>query len=109
MPQYRYNAYSQWATEIVATSDTGTGFVSLPDIPCDEIVIYNPAAGVSLDIISSQRLNENPPTPTKFVTVDAPAGATIPVGGNAAEIAVRRNDQSVTPITVRFIWRKFRR
>ncbi len=101
---FRYNAYSSWSTETVATLAAGSTFVPLGDFPCDEVVIYNPATGVSLDVKQAGQGDA-----TKFVTVDAPAGATIPVGGLASEVMVRRTDLSNTPTTVRFIWRKFRR
>lgn len=104
MTPIRYNGYSSWSTETVATLNPGTTWVSLGDFPCDEVVIYNPATGVSLDVKASCQ-----PDATKYVTVEAPSGATIPVGGNAQEIQVRRTDLSNTPITVRYIWRKFRR
>ena len=104
MQQIRYNAYQKWKTQIVASSASGETFVPLGDYPCDEVVIYNPASGVKLDIIASSQTDL-----TQFVTVDAPAGATIPVGGNANEIMVRRNDQSNPPTTIRFIWRRFNR
>lgn len=100
----RYNGYQNWSAEITATAASGSGFTALPNIPCDEVVIYNPASGVALDV-----KNSNETDATKYVTVDAPAGAVIPVSGTAAEIEVRRHDQSATPVTVRFIWRKFRR
>lgn len=104
MTPIRYNAYQKWQTEIIATAASGATFTPLGNYPCDEVVIYNPASGVKLDIIASSQLDL-----AKFVTIDAPAGATIPVGGNANEIMVRRNDQSNTPDTVRFIWRRYQR
>lgn len=104
----RYNAYSSWRTAKITTT-AGATFTPLGDFPCDEIVIYNPAAGVSLDVISSSWIAGTSADTTQFVTVDAPAGAVIPVGGNAMEIAVRRNDQAATSTTIRYIWRKFQR
>lgn len=103
MTPIRYNGYSSWSTETAATPNPGSEWTTLGDFPCDEIVIYNPSTGVALDIKQSAAAD------AKYVTVEAPSGATIPVGGNAQEIMVRRNDQSNTPITVRYIWRKFRR
>jgi hypothetical protein len=104
MTPIRYNAYQSWSTEIVDTSTSGEVFTPLGDFPCDEVVIYNPSTGVSLDIKAS-----NQPDDTKFVTIEAPSGATIPVGGLASEIMVRRTNLSDTPVTVHYIWRKFRR
>lgn len=104
MTPIRYNGYSSWSTETATTSGTGASFVTLGDFPCDEIVIYNPSSGTPLDIKSSLQSDA-----TKFVTIEAPSGATIPVAGNAQEISVRRTDNSGTPVTVRYIWRKFRR
>ncbi len=105
MTPIRYNAYSSWSTETITTdSSVGATFTPLGDFPCDEVVIYNPSTGVALDIKSAFQTDA-----TKFVTCEAPSGATIPVGGNAKEITVRRHDTSATPTTVRYIWRKFRR
>lgn len=104
MNPIRYNAYQKWQTQTVETDASGTAFVVLGDYPCDEVVIYNPSTGVKLDIIASSQADA-----TKFVTIDAPSGATIPVGGNANEIKVRRTDLSATPTTVRFIWRRYQR
>lgn len=106
MNQIRYNAYQKWSTETKDTSASGEVFTTLGNFPCDEVVIYNPAAGTKLDIISANQYADDP---TKFVTIDAPSGATIPVAGYANEIMVRRSDLSDTPITVRYIWRKFNR
>ncbi len=106
MNQIRYNAYQKWSTETTDTASHGEVFTPLGNFPCDEVVIYNPADGTKLDIISA---NQHADDPTKFVTIDAPAGATIPVAGYANEIMVRRNDQSNTPVTVRYTWRKFNR
>lgn len=108
MSPIRYNAYQEWRTGKVTTT-AGATFTPLGDFPCDEVVIYNPAAGVTLDVIASSWIAGSAADPAQFVTVDAPAGAVIPVGGNANEIAVRRNDQAATETTIRFIWRKFRR
>jgi len=105
MTPIRYNAYSSWSTETVSTDGAvGANFVPLGDFPCDEIVIYNPSTGVPLDIISAFQSDLS-----KFVTCEAPSGATIPVGGNAKEVMVRRHDGVPSATTVRYIWRKFRR
>jgi hypothetical protein len=103
----RYNAYSSWRTAI-KTIAAGATFTTLGDFPCDEIVIYNPASGVSLDVISSSWIAGTSADTTQFVTIDAPSGAVIPVGGNANEISVRRTDAGAET-TVRYIWRKFMR
>lgn len=107
-PPIRYNAYSSWRTAIV-TITAGATFTPLGDFPCDEVVIYNPAAGVALDVIASSWIAGGSADLTQFVTMDAPSGAVIPVGGNASEIAVRRNDQASTSTVIRYIWRKFMR
>jgi hypothetical protein len=104
----RYNAYSSWRTAII-TIDAGATFTPLGDFPCDEVVLYNPATGVSLDVIASSWIAGTSADTTQFVTIDAPAGAVIPVGGNASEIAVRRTDTASTETTIRYIWRKFNR
>ncbi len=105
---FRYNAYSSWRTGIITIS-AGATFTPLGDFPCDEVVLYNPASGVSLDVIASSWIAGTNADTTQFVTVDAPSGAVIPVGGYANEIAVRRNDQASTPTVIRYIWRKFMR
>ena len=108
MAGFRYNAYSSWRTQILATANPGTGFTPLGDFPCDEVVIYV-ASGTSIDIISSSWLGGTEADTTQFVTAEGPAGVVLPVGGNANEIAVRRTNLSNTPITVRYVWRKFMR
>ena len=108
MSNIRYNAYSSWRTGII-TITTGATFTPLGDFPCDEVVLYNPASGVALDVISSSWIAGASADTAQFVTVDAPSGAVIPVGGNANEIAVRRNDQASTSTVIRYIWRKFMR
>lgn len=108
MSNIRYNAYSSWRTGII-TITAGATFTPLGDFPCDEVVLYNPASGVALDVIASSWIAGTAADTTQFVTVDAPAGAVIPVGGNANEIAVRRNDQAATSTVIRYIWRKFQR
>lgn len=104
----RYNGYQDWSTDTVDTLAAGTSFVNLNDQPCDEVTIFIPLSEVKLDIIGAKQMAPSG-SQTKFISVDAPSGVTIPVAGNAAEILVRRNDQSATPTTVRYIWRKFRR
>lgn len=107
MSPIRYNAYSSWRTAI-ATVAAGDEWTTLGDLPCDEVVIYNPAAGVALDVIASSWIAGNSADENQYVIVDAPAGAVIPVGGNANEISVRRNDAGAET-TIRYIWRKFMR
>lgn len=99
-PSSRYHPTSTWDTDVVATG-AASAFIPLPSHQCDEVTIIVLAAGVGLDICQS-----NNPDPTKFVSIDAPSGITIPVAGDSVEIAVRRTDLSATPVNVRFIWRK---
>jgi len=106
MTPIRYNAYSSWCSEIVQTSASGSTFVPLGDFPCDEVVIFVDSASEAIDILASSKIVS---APTDYVTADSPSGTVIPVGGNANEIAVRRADESGTPTTVRYIWRKFMR
>lgn len=101
----RYNGYQEWGTDYVETVAAGTAFINLNNQPCDEVCIFNPASGVSLDVLAAK----TPLSLDKFVTVDAPSGTVIPVTGNANEILVRRTDLSATPTTVRYIWRRYRR
>ena len=104
-PQYKYLSLQTWGTDIQATSAVGATFVNLPHIPCDEVTIFNPSTGVALDMLAAGQAAN----PTKYVILDAPSGTVVPVSGSAKEIMVRRSDQSGTPVTVRFSWRKFRR
>ena len=102
MQGIRYNAVQNWGTDIVATSASGATFVNLNEQICDEVTIFIPASGVAIDVICASKIA----TPTKFLTLDAPSGATFPVTANAKEIMVRRTDNSNTPFTVRYSWRK---
>lgn len=105
MTPIRYNAYSSWGTDFTATLAAGATFIQLNDIPADVITLVIPTTGgVSLDVINSNETDK-----TKYMVIDAPSGFVIPVGGNAAEIMIRRHDQSATPVTVRYMWGKFRR
>lgn len=100
----RYNAYSSWRTAIVEVADE---FVPLGDFPCDEVVLYV-ESGINLRVISSSWIAGSEADTDQYVLAEAPAGLVIPVGGNANEIAVRR-DSGSDPVTVRYIWRKFAR
>lgn len=102
--EFKYNAVQTWDCDIVSTLAAGTAFIRLNDQPCDEVTIVN-ETGAALDVSGAYV----EAAPTKFVTVAASSGITIPVAGNAKEIAVRRNDQSATQSTVRYIWRKYKR
>lgn len=103
--QIRYNAYSSWACDLVATLAAGSTFVPLNDQPCDVVtIILNSSGSVKLDIINSCQTDL-----TKFISIDAPSGFVLPVGGNANEISIRRTDLSATPVTVRYVWGKYRR
>ncbi len=99
MPKINPTQESQ--TQSVATSSTGANFVELPNNVADEVTIIVLAAGVGLDIMIGHGAGSN-----DFIQVDAPSGLTLPLCGNTAEVRVRRTDQSNTPATVRFFWRR---
>ena len=103
MQGFKYNSTQNWATSSVATSGSGASFVGLNDEPCDEVTIVILANGVGLDIQGPSGSS------TDYVSIDAPSGLVIPVSGNAKEVQVRRTDQSATPATVRYLWRKYSR
>lgn len=105
MQGLRYNAPQSWGTDFIATSASGAVFVNLNNEIADELTIMLPSGGVSIDVLCAGQYA----TQTKFVTVDAPSGLTLPLTGNTNEVLVRRTDNSNTPINVRYIWRKFRR
>jgi hypothetical protein len=102
MPQNFFNPISSWgANNSVNTGSPGSAFVSLPNIPADEVTIINP--GVALDIACAST-----DAPGQFVTIGANSGIVINVVANAMEIQVRRNDKSATGTNVQFIWRKYK-
>lgn len=92
------NPNGQWSTDKVDTSVTGATFVSLPSHDCDEILIVN-ATGYALEVRAAGS--------TDGVKIPDGSGAGFPMSGNSKEAQVRRFDQSNTPVSVRFIWRKF--
>lgn len=100
-------AVQNWGTDIAATGASGAVFTPLPSHDCDEVQLIIPAAlALSIDI----QVQSNPPVySTQIVTIDSPSGLVIQVTGNSLEIGVRRNDQSNTPASFGFIWRKYRR
>ncbi len=104
MNQIRYNAYSSWDCDNVETLAAGATFVPLNAAPCDVVTLLLPSTGVSLYV-----KNSNTADATKYVQVDAPSGFVIPVGGDASEISIRRADGSATPVTVRYMYGKYRR
>lgn len=108
MLSIRYNGYQDWSTDVVYTLAAGTAFVNLNYQPCDEVEIVVPLSGVKLDVLGAKEMAPSGDR-TKFVSIDAPSGLTIPLCGNANEVMIRRNDQSATPTPVRYFWRKFRR
>lgn len=96
---------AEWRTTSL-TINVGAAFTPLTDQACDEVLILNPAAGVSLDI---QSQNNPAAGATEFVTIDPSSGLAIEPANNAKEIGVRRTDLAATATTVRYIWRKWRK
>jgi hypothetical protein len=89
----------------VNTLASGTAFVELTSAQCNEILIINDT-GVAIDIMPfGATANTGNPT-TGFITIPANFGTPVvlPVCQNAQEYAVRRNDKSATPVTVKFNW-----
>lgn len=88
----------KWGTAKTATSATGATFVNLSDFDCDDVTILN-ETGQALDVRS--------PNSADFVTIADGSGITVAVSASSLEVMVRRNDQSNTPVTVRFMWHKY--
>ena len=88
----------RWGTSSVDTSESGATWVSLPDVDCDEVLLVN-TTGVTLGLRSSEA--------TLGIKLPDAYGPAIPVSGNAREVQVRRFDESDTPVTVGFIWRRY--
>lgn len=101
--QRSYNGYNSWGAGVVATGAANTP-VPLPDIPCQEVVIFRLSADVQINLKNSGQQGT-----TNFVTLDVSSGTVIPVAGNANEISVWRTDGSASAANVRFVWRKFSR
>lgn len=78
--------------------------MNLTNRPADEVTILLASTDVAVDLLAAGEYAN----PTKYVTLDAPSGITIQLAANCAELMFRRNDQSATAFTLRYIWRKFR-
>ena len=88
-----------WSTDTVSTSATGANFVSLPNRDCDEVLVIN-SSGFALNLRAAGQSSGG-------VKIPDAGSPLIPVSGNAAEVQIRRDDQSNTPITVGFIYRRY--
>ncbi len=78
----------------------GTSFVNLVDRQANEVTIVN-ETGVALDILPAGEPS------TDFITISSPAGLTLPCTATPQEYSIRRNDQSPTPVTVRYFHRRW--
>lgn len=105
MHAFRYTGAQKWGTDFVMTSGTGALFVGLNTQPADEVVLFIPASGVGIDILSASQ----PIDTTKYVSADAPSGTVLSLVGNTNEVLIRRTDQSSTPIRIAYTWRQYQR
>ncbi len=101
MSQFKYNTIESWGVGVTAIA-AGAGFTQLTDIICDEVTIFVPSTGESLQAVAANETDS-----AKYVDLEAPSGTTILVGGSAQEIGIRTTDGSGG--TCRFIWRKYHR
>ena len=83
-----------WGTDSVSTAVSGTGFTALPSHTASEVMIVNPT--VAIDV---RRVGD-----TAFVTMAIGSGLSLSVVANSNEVEVRRNDVSVTPVAVKFVF-----
>jgi hypothetical protein len=87
-----------WATDRALTSGTGTAWAPLPSVQADEVTIQVPATGTTIEVGSAGA--------TYGLLIAPGGGVTITVAASAAEVRIRRADQSNTPAEIRFLHRK---
>ncbi len=85
---------SSWGTDTINTAGSGTGYTALGSHAAGRVLIVNPS--VALDV---RKVGGTSP-----VTMAANSGLELSVIANANEIEVRRNDLSVTPVAVNFVF-----
>jgi len=100
----QYNPIQEWRTKAFAITAGSGLFTTLPNEKADEITFVN-NTGVALDIIDTCIGLQS--DQSQFVTIPSPGGLTIQVASNAAEIAVRRNDQAATSTPIAYIKRRY--
>ncbi len=85
----------------VQTAADGTAWVQLPDVPCNQVALYNDS-GTGLDVRYCSNAGAARPGES---SLSVPAGIVQPLRGitDARQVQIKRTDASNTQLTVKFI------